>query len=130
MWRENRASSDADGVSIVLPSPIARAMMPREIDARIDCEIVTRRWRRLALGPASEVARVVLDAGAEPDLLDRLEVVHRALLEPLALEQLSRRVAITRRRSRLNRLFRRTSCYSASASGAGVQIASIAASNM
>ena len=51
-------------------------------------EVVDQRRRRLARGAARQVARVVLDALAEPHLLEHLEVVQRALLEPLLLDQL------------------------------------------
>ena len=49
--------------------------------------------RRAAPG---QVARVVLDARAEAHLLDRLEIVHRALLEALPLEQLALRATAAR----------------------------------
>ena len=50
-------------------------------------EVVDERRRRLARLAAREVARVVLDAVAEAHLLEHLEVVHRALLEALLLEE-------------------------------------------
>ena len=52
-------------------------------------EVVEERVGRLAGGAAVEPARVVLDAVAEAHLLEHLEVVERALLEPLRLEQLA-----------------------------------------
>ena len=50
----------------------------------------SRRVRPLARRPPVEVPRVVLDPGAVADLLDHLEVVLRARLQPLRLEQLAR----------------------------------------
>ena len=52
-------------------------------------EVVDERVGGLAGGTAVEVARVVLDARAEPHGLQRLEVVVGALLEPLCLEELA-----------------------------------------
>src|SRR5690606_22904995 len=49
-------------------------------------EVVDEHRRRVARLPLAEVPRVVLDAVAEAHLLEHLEVVHRALLEPLRLE--------------------------------------------
>ena len=56
-------------------------------------EVVEERVGRLAGAAAVEPARVVLDAVAEAHLLEHLEVVERALLEPLRLEQLALRRA-------------------------------------
>ncbi len=50
-------------------------------------EIVEQRRRRLARLLAREVARIVLDAATEAARHQRLEVEHRALLEPLRFEQ-------------------------------------------
>jgi hypothetical protein len=47
------------------------------------------------------VARVVLDARAEAHLLEHLEVVHGALLEALALEQLAGRGQLGQPRAQL-----------------------------
>ena len=52
-------------------------------------EVVDQRVRRLARVAPVEVARVVLDAVAVAHLLEHLEVVARAHLEPLRLEQLA-----------------------------------------
>ncbi len=52
-------------------------------------EIVEQRRRRIAGFATGEMARVVLDAVAEPHLLHHLEVVERALLEALLLEEAS-----------------------------------------
>jgi hypothetical protein len=51
-------------------------------------EVVEQRVRRLAGRPAVEVARVVLDAVAEADLADHLEVVGGAHAQALGLQQL------------------------------------------
>ena len=51
-------------------------------------EVVEQRVRRLARGTPVQEARVVLDAGAEPDLAHHLEVVGGAHPQPLRLEQL------------------------------------------
>ncbi len=51
-------------------------------------EVVEQRVGRLPRGPAVQVARVVLDAGAEAHLGEQLEIVARALLQALRLEQL------------------------------------------
>ena len=60
-----------------------------------------QRRRRLAGLAAGEVARVVLDAVAVPGLAQHLEVEHRALVEPLRLEQLA---AALERRLHLHQL--------------------------
>ena len=52
-------------------------------------EVVEQRVRRRAGRAAVQVARVVLDAGAEADLADHLQVVAGALLQALGLEQLA-----------------------------------------
>src|SRR5438552_12665283 len=51
-------------------------------------EVADQRRRRLARPPAVEMARVVLDAVAEAHLVQHLEIVERALLEALHLEDL------------------------------------------
>src|SRR5206468_9322842 len=51
-------------------------------------EVVEQRVGRLPRGPAVQVPRVVLDAGGEAHLGEQLEVVARALLQALRLEQL------------------------------------------
>ena len=51
-------------------------------------EVIEQRRRRLARRAPRQVARVVLDALAAPHLLEHLEVVHRALLQALLLDQL------------------------------------------
>src|SRR5205809_1290168 len=51
-------------------------------------KVVEQRVRRLAGRAPVEVAAVILDAGAKAHLLEQLDVVARALLEPLRLEQL------------------------------------------
>jgi hypothetical protein len=51
-------------------------------------EVVEERRGRLPRLAAGEVARVVLDPGAVPDLAHHLEVEARPLLEALGLEQL------------------------------------------
>ena len=55
-------------------------------------EVVEQRERRLAVGAAVDVHRVVLDAVAVADLLHHLEVVLRAHPQPLRLEQLALRL--------------------------------------
>src|SRR5690606_25756586 len=50
-------------------------------------EVVDQRRRRFAGLAIGEVARVVLDAIAEPHLLHHLDVVEGSLLEPLLLEE-------------------------------------------
>ena len=52
-------------------------------------EVVDQALRPLPGLPAGEGARVVLDAGAVADLVQHLEIVLRAHLEPLRLEELS-----------------------------------------
>ena len=52
-------------------------------------EVVEQRVRRRAGAAPVDVARVVLDAAAEPDLAHHLEVVARAHAQPLGLEQLA-----------------------------------------
>ena len=54
---------------------------------RILREVVEQRRRRLAGRAAGQMARVVLDAGAEAHLGQHLEVVERALLQALGFEQ-------------------------------------------
>ena len=51
-------------------------------------KIIEQRGRSLARHAAGEVARIVLDAVAIPDLLDHLQIEHRPLPEPLRLDQL------------------------------------------
>ena len=62
-------------------------------------KIIEQRRRRLARRPPGEVARVVLDAGAISDLVHHLQVVERALLQALRLEQLARATRSSARRS-------------------------------
>lgn len=52
-------------------------------------EIVNQAERARALGAAVEITRVVLDAGAVPQLLDHLDVVFHALLDALRLRRAS-----------------------------------------
>ena len=52
-------------------------------------EVVEQRVRRLTRCAAVDVARVVLDARAEPDLAEHLEVVVRAHPQALGLEELA-----------------------------------------
>src|SRR5581483_1000503 len=61
-----------------------------EDDERVVREVVEERRRRLAGLAGAEMPRVVLDAGAGADLLQELEVVARALLEALRLDELAR----------------------------------------
>ena len=56
---------------------------------RVLRQVVEERRRRLAGLPPGEVARVVLDAVAVAGLAQHLEVEHRALEEPLRLEELA-----------------------------------------
>ena len=58
-------------------------------DEEVVGEVVEQAVRRLPRRPAVDVTRVVLDAGAEPDLLHHLEVEGRAHPQPLRLEQLA-----------------------------------------
>jgi len=51
-------------------------------------EIIDERRRWVAGSSTREMARVVLDAVAEPHLLHHLDVVHRSLLDPLLLDEL------------------------------------------
>ena len=52
-------------------------------------EVVEQRVRRLVPLPTVEVHRVVLDAGADSDLAQHLEVVGGAHAQPLRFEQLA-----------------------------------------
>ena len=52
-------------------------------------EVVEQRVRRLTRCAAVDVARVVLDPGAEPDLAEHLEVVGRAHPQALGLQELA-----------------------------------------
>src|SRR5262245_28512907 len=54
---------------------------------RVVRQVVEQRRRRLARLAAGEMTRVVLDAVAVADLADHLQVEHRALMQPLRLEQ-------------------------------------------
>ncbi len=58
-------------------------------EERVFRQVVEQARRRLARGAAGKIARVVLDAGAVADLLHHFHVEHRALLQPLRLEQLA-----------------------------------------
>ena len=58
-------------------------------DERVLGQVVEQRGRRLPGRAAREVARVVLDAVAVADLAQHLQVEHRALVEPLRLQQLA-----------------------------------------
>ena len=60
-----------------------------EDDEEVLREVVEQRVRRLARGATVEVARVVLDPRARPDLAHHLEVVRGAHAEALRLEQLA-----------------------------------------
>ena len=60
-----------------------------EDDEEVVREVVEQRVRRLAGGATVEVARVVLDPGARPDLAHHLEVVRGAHAQALRLEQLA-----------------------------------------
>ncbi len=57
-------------------------------------KIIDEGWRGFAGRAARQMARVVLDAGAKSHLLEHLEVVHRALLEPLFLDELHGRAQL------------------------------------
>ena len=63
-------------------------------DDEVVGEVVDKRERVRALRPPLEVARVVLDARAEAELLQHLEVVLRALPQPVRLEHLPLRVEL------------------------------------
>ena len=56
---------------------------------RVARQVVEQCRRRLARRASREMARVVLDAVAVPDLLDHLQVEHRSLMQTLGLEQLA-----------------------------------------
>ena len=58
-------------------------------DEAIVGKVVEEGVGRLAGGAAVEPAGVVLDAVAETHLLEHLQIVEGALLEPLGLEQLA-----------------------------------------
>ena len=58
-------------------------------EERVRRQVVDERGRRLARGAAREVARVVLDALAEAQLVQHLEVEVGALLQPLQLQELA-----------------------------------------
>ncbi len=58
-------------------------------DERVGRQVVEKGGRRLARLAPGEVARIILDAVAIPDLANHLEVEHRTLVQPLCLEQLS-----------------------------------------
>jgi len=51
-------------------------------------EVVQQGGRCLAGGATGQVPRIVFDAGAEAHFTEQLQVVHRALLEALGLEEL------------------------------------------
>ena len=57
-------------------------------------EIIDQRERRLARLAPIEMARVVLDARAEPHRLKHLEIIVGALLQPLGLKQLVGRLEL------------------------------------
>ena len=63
-------------------------------DDEVVREVVDERERVRALRPPFEVARVVLDARAEAELLQHLDVVLGALLEAVRLEHLPLRVEL------------------------------------
>ena len=54
---------------------------------RIVRDVFEQRGRRLARLAAGEIARIVLDAGAAAGRLHHLEIVERALLQPLRFQQ-------------------------------------------
>ena len=56
-------------------------------DERVVGQIFEQRRRRLAGLAAGEIARIVLDAGAEAGRLHHLQVEHGALLQPLRFQQ-------------------------------------------
>jgi hypothetical protein len=58
-------------------------------DERIARQVVDERGRRLARSASRQVARVVLDPLAEPELVHHLEVEVGALLQALQLEELA-----------------------------------------
>ena len=58
-------------------------------DQRIARQVVEQRRRRLARRAAGQVPRIVLDAVAVADLTHHLQIEHRALVQPLRLEQLA-----------------------------------------
>ncbi|MBV6417344.1 MAG: hypothetical protein CMLOHMNK_02006 [Steroidobacteraceae bacterium] len=76
-------------------APVHRAELRDGLVAFVDDEqriirqIIVEARRRLAGRAARQVARVVLDARAVAHFLHHLHVEHRALLEPLRLEQLA-----------------------------------------
>ena len=51
--------------------------------------VFEQRRRRLAGLAAGEIARIVLDAGAASGRLHHLEIIERALLQPLRFQQAS-----------------------------------------
>ena len=58
-------------------------------DDEVVGEVVDQRVRRAARGAAVEDAGVVLDPGAEAELVQHLDVVLGALAEPVRLELLA-----------------------------------------
>jgi len=63
---------------------------------RVVGHVFEQRRRRLARPAAGEVARIVLDAGAAAGRLHHFEVVKRALLQPLRLQQAAGGVEVRR----------------------------------
>ncbi len=63
-------------------------------DERVARHVFEEGRRRLARLAAGQIARIVLDPGAAAGRLDHLQIVGRALLEPLRLEQFPFRVEL------------------------------------
>ncbi len=97
----------------LLARPVAEAHPPHlgqghvrlvDDEQEVVRKVVEERRRRLPRRASGEVARVVLDAVAVAELLDHLQVEHRALVEPLGLEQAAGRVSSARRASSSRRI--------------------------
>ena len=78
----------ARAVAVVHAADLRHGLMALvDDDQRVLRQVVEQRRRRIAGLAAGQVPRVVLDAVAVADLVDHLEIEHRALVQPLRLEQ-------------------------------------------
>ena len=80
-------------IAVVHPANLRHSLMALvDDDDRIVREIVEQRRRRFTGRASGEVPGVVLDAVAVADLANHLEIEHRALVQPLCLEQFALRL--------------------------------------
>ncbi len=80
----------AGSIAVIHPADLRHGLVALvDDDDGIVGQVVEQRRRRGAGWTAGQVARVVLDAVAVPDLADHLQVEHRPLVQPLRLEQLA-----------------------------------------